>query len=423
VSAVNRKEIGGSMNLVLGLSMTSSSVRWVLVEGTTGEGATLDRGSLPTDADQAFDADALINSLFDKAGARRVHAIGLTWTGAAEASASAVWQALTDRQVENVIAVSDLDAAEALACGIAGIAGYERVVVCVVEHGFAVVAAVTPDGVTADLVDAVTVGDVDGFSPDAVFVVGSGDVDSAVAALEPSTRAPVISAEEADLALARGSALASATAVSLLDGETVPAPRQLSLTGTLASVLAAAVVTFVVSVSVALGMTLVPGSEAPRMARSEASVPESAPSTSASPVKAAPRTPKSAAPRVPEAPAAAEPVAVAVEVPDAAMIIEPPDAPTVLPPEFQEDPFAPPAYVAPAPAYIPPAPAYVPPAPPPNYLPPAAAPAAAPAYVAPVVPPAQVPAAASQQEPRLRDRIIERIPIINRFHEPDPYGQ
>jgi hypothetical protein len=39
------------------------------------------------------------------------------------------------------------------------------------------------------------------------------------------------------------------------------------------------------------------------------------------------------------------------------------------------------------------------------------------------VPPAQVPAAASQQEPRLRDRIIERIPIINRFHEPDPYGQ
>ncbi|MDT5186971.1 MAG: hypothetical protein QOI29_5129, partial [Mycobacterium sp.] len=24
--------------------------------------------------------------------------------------------------------------------------------------------------------------------------------------------------------------------------------------------------------------------------------------------------------------------------------------------------------------------------------------------------------------PRLRDRIIERIPILNRFHEPNPYG-
>ena len=31
---------------------------------------------------------------------------------------------------------------------------------------------------------------------------------------------------------------------------------------------------------------------------------------------------------------------------------------------------------------------------------------------------------AARQKPRLRDRIIERIPIINRFHEPDyPYPQ
>ncbi|PEG35939.1 hypothetical protein CRI77_24160, partial [Mycolicibacterium duvalii] len=58
---------------------------------------------------------------------------------------------------------------------------------------------------------------------------------------------------------------------------------------------------------------------------------------------------------------------------------------------------------------------------PPNYLPPAPAPA----YVPPPAPaqlaPPPVPAAPVQ--PRLRDRIIERIPIINRFHEPEyPYG-
>ena len=165
------------MNLVLGLSMTSSSVRWVLVEGTTGEGATLDRGSLPIAADEAFDADSLLDALFDKAAARPVHAIGITWTGTAEATAGAGWQALTDRKVENVIAVSDLEAAEALTCGIADIAGYDRVVVCVVEPGVAVVASATPDGVTADRVDAAALGDVDGLVPDAVFVVGSGDVD------------------------------------------------------------------------------------------------------------------------------------------------------------------------------------------------------------------------------------------------------
>ncbi len=352
------------MDLVLGLSMTSSSVRWVLVEGTTGEGATLDRGSLPTDTDQEFDAEALLGSLFDTAGARQVHAIGLTWTGAAEATASAVWQALTDRQVENVIAVSDLEAAEALTGGIADIAGYERVVVCVVESGGAVVAAVTPDGVTADRVDAVDVGDIDGSSPDAVFVVGSGDVASVVTALEKSTHARVISADQADLALARGSALAAASAVSILDAQIAPARRELSPTATLASVLAAAVVTFVVSLSVALGMSLVPDNEAPRMARSEAAVPESTPSTPASPAKAAPRAPKSASPRVPEVPAGAEPVAVAVPVPDAAQIIDQPEAPAPLPPEFQDDPIGPPEDFSPESADFPPAPDYFSPAPP-----------------------------------------------------------
>jgi len=43
-------------------------------------------------------------------------------------------------------------------------------------------------------------------------------------------------------------------------------------------------------------------------------------------------------------------------------------------------------------------------------------------WLPPVLPPpAQVPSY-PQPEPRLRDRIIERIPIINRFHEPNPYG-
>ena len=380
------------MDLVLGLSMTSSSVRWVLVEGTTGEGATLERGSLPADSDAAFDANALLSALLDNAGGRRLHAIGLTWTGAAGATASAVWQALTDREVENIIAVSDLEAAEALTCGIADIAGYERVVVCVVEPGAAVVAAVTPDGVIADRVDAAALGDVEGLSPDAVFVVGSGDVDAVVAELHQRTQAPVISADEADLALARGAALAAASAVSILDAQAAPVRRHLSRTTTLAAVLAAAVVTFVVSLSVALGLTLTPDDEVPQIARSETSVREATaplPAPSPAPAKAAPRP---AAPP-PAAPAVAETIAVAVPVPEA----------------------------APAPAYIAPAPDYVPPAPPPNYLPPAPAPA----YVPPVLPPpAQVPPVVPQyQEPRLRDRIIERIPIINRFHEPNPYGR
>lgn len=396
------------MDVVLGLSMTSLAVRWVLVEGTTGEGATVDRGSIPADTEE-FDADALISALLNKAGAEGFHAIGLTWTGAAEATASAVWQALTDRCVENVISVSDLEAAEALACGIAGIAGYERVVVCIVEPGTAVVAAVTPDGVNADRVDPADVGDVDGWAPEAVFAVGSGDVDGLVAVLERRTQVPVISADEADMALARGSALASAGAVSLLETPTLPAQRQTSPPKKLASVLAAAVVTFVVSLSVAL----VPHSEAPRTEHPGASVPEAA-DTPASPAKAAPRATESSTPRTSQPPTTAEPVAVAIPVPDAGLIVEQPATPAVALPESEEP-------LTPAPALLAPAPAFAPPLPPPNDLPPDPAPA----YVPPVQPPS---AAVSQQQqqqqqPRLRDRIIERIPVINRINEPDPYVQ
>ena len=61
------------MDHVLGLSMTSSSVRWVLVEATADESATVDRGSLPVHGD--FDAEALVSELLDKAAPRGVHAI------------------------------------------------------------------------------------------------------------------------------------------------------------------------------------------------------------------------------------------------------------------------------------------------------------------------------------------------------------
>jgi hypothetical protein len=76
----------------------------------------------------------------------------------------------------------------------------------------------------------------------------------------------------------------------------------------------------------------------------------------------------------------------------------------------------------------PPAPEAVPDADPPaanlpdTWVPPAAAPPV-PAYTPPVpayVPPAQPQVPAVQPEPRLRDKIIERIPIINRFHDPQP---
>jgi hypothetical protein len=393
------------MDLVLGLSMTSTDLRWVLVEGTTGEGATIHRDGIDFDT---------LDDVLAAVGENRLHAIGVTWTIEAEVQASMILDTLAARDLGNVIAVSELEAADALATGIAERTGYDDVAVCLVEPDAAVVALATPDGVTVDRIarpldgnDAVELPssviaqlDLDEWQPEAIFVVGSADdLDLVMSSLAALTDSPVISAAEADLALARGAALASAQAVNALD---TPRAPFMSRTGALTSVLVAAVVIFVVSLSVALGLQMTPETEStpeqPRVANADAPVP-AAPAPSVA--KAVPETPRRAAPppaappRVPEPPAARTVAAAVPPPPEAAPVDEPPaaaPAPAYVPPA--------PVYTPPAPAYVPPppAPAYVPPAPPPNYVPPA--------------PP----------EPRLRDRIIERIPIINRFHEPDPYG-
>lgn len=383
------------MDLVLGLSMTSTDLRWVLVEGTAGEGATVHRDGIEFET---------LDDVIAAVGDNRLHAVGVTWTNEAEAQASTVMDTLASRGLENVIAISELEAADALASGIANRAGYDDVAVCLVEPDAAVVAMVNPDGATVDriarpldgddavelpssVIDLLNLGE---WQPEAIFVVGSSDdLDLVMSSIDALTDAPVISAAEADLALARGAALASAHAVNALDTPRAPV---MSRIGALTSVLVAAVVIFVVSLSVALGLRLAPGTEStpdqPRVANADAPAP-AAPAPTAP--KALPSAPRPAAPPV------AKTVAVAVPpAPEVAPIPEPPAAAPIDP----EPAYVPPAYVPPAPVYTPPVPAAVPPAAPPNYVPPA--------------PPPQ---------PRLRDRIIERLPIINRFHEPEyPYN-
>lgn len=362
------------MDLVLGLSITSADVRWVLVEGTTAEGATISR--------DAVDFDTL-DDVIAAVGENRLHAIGVTWAIEAETAASTLLDSLAARGLDNVITVSEEEAADALATGIADRGGYSDVAVCIIDPDDALVALVDADGVTTERVDP-TADDVravldhsDG-RPEAIFVLGSAnDLDSVASSLDGAA-APVITAAEADLALARGAALASAQAVNLLDTRAVRwhLPSRI---GALTSALAAAVVVFVVSLSVALSLGLTPDTDS-TVAQRDTAVSTDQPA------------------RVPTAPSVAQAVPRQVPVaPPPPPAAPPPDAPPLLAETIEV--AAAPVVEAPAPAYVPPAPAYVPPAPAPIYVPPA--------------PPPQ---------PRLRDRIIERIPIINRFHEPNPYG-
>jgi hypothetical protein len=419
------------MDLVLGLSVTSTAVRWVLVEGVTGDGDAVDRGVLDVADPADFDADALLTVLLDANEAvveSGLHAAGVTWTPAGEVIAGAILEALQARDVQNAIAVSEPEAAEALASGISAISGYQDVAVCVFEPDSTLVALVDTAGVTVDPQDMVPDSDVELSASvmaldlndrqlDAIFVVGSADLEPVVSSMDSVAAAPVISSAEADMAMARGAAVASAMAVISLDGGSASLfrLREMSRTSVLTAVVVGAAVTLVISLSVVLGLQAT--SDSPSETKNanatteqlnkgkfgaEAKAALAAPKPEQRPAAPVPRPAAKPAP----APAAPPAVQTMVASPPAPAAIPDVDPPAAAPPA--------PAYVPPAPAYTPPAPAYTPPAP--AYTPPA------PAYTPPApayTPPApQVPAV--QPEPRLRDKIIERIPIINRFHDPQP---
>ncbi|RDH76792.1 hypothetical protein DVS77_18235 [Mycolicibacterium moriokaense] len=402
------------MDLVLGLSVTSAAVRWVLVEGVTGDGDAVDRGALDLVDGSEFDAEALLTVLLDANEAvadSGVHAVGVTWTPAAETVAGAILEALQARGMQNAISVSEPEAAEALASGIATIAGYEDVAVCVFEPDATLVAVVNADGVTAEpqnlpadgnaeLAGSVIALDLNDRQLDAIFVVGSADLEPMVASMDTVAAAPVISSAEADMAMARGAAVAAAMAVNSMAGGSRPllALRGASKTTVLTSVVVAAAVTLVISLSVVLGLQAT--SDAPSETTNanataeqvkEATVPSEAKAALAAPKLE--QRPAAAPASKPEAPKPEAPPPAPAAPPVAQTMVATSPAPAAVPD------VEPPAAAPPAPAYVPPAPAYTPPAP---------------AYVPPAQP--QVPAV--QPEPRLRDKIIERIPILNRFHNP-----
>lgn len=341
------------MSLVLGLSVTSKDIHGELVDGDTGEGQPIDRAIV--------DADHIEDFLAELPADADLRAVGITWSHDAEAEAVKVREAI-DAYAGGapVVAVRDVEATAALARGIADIAGHDFAIICVVEPDGAVVATVEGFEIhveSIDHADAATLNDrvraivhAARPSPDAVYILGSEDPDELVAAVAEETDRPVITATQADFALTRGAALASALTANTPDA---PAPeKRITRVGALAIALGSAAVVFVVSLSVALTAP-----EAPEPPPQPVAAVETAP-------------PPPAAPLSPVPPRASREMARTINIAPAAPVPAPPTA------------------AAPAP------------------LPP---PAAAPA---PMLPP-PVPAV---QEPRLRDRILDRIPIIGRFN-------
>ena len=222
------------MDAVLGLSMTPTSVGLVLVEGQDADGATMDRdafdvydGALPT-CEQATAAVLRTEALAANRG-RRLHSIGVTWSEDADAEASALMRSLSESGFDNVVPIRLPEATEALARGMAAVIGYETTAVCVIEPDSVISIVVnTFDGAVQTAFNHAidsdesliswlsTVFTKADWQPQALVVVGSaGGFESILPQLEDALSVPVFAPAEAELALARGAALASAQTIEL----------------------------------------------------------------------------------------------------------------------------------------------------------------------------------------------------------------
>jgi hypothetical protein len=270
----------------------------------------------------------------------------------------------------------------------AAVVGYETTAVCVIEPETVislVVHASTGAVQTAfnhaiysddDLIGWLsTVFTKADWQPEALVVVGSaGGFESIVPALEDALSVPVFTPEEAQLALARGAALASAQSIdgpldpggefaafALTTGAGAGQTRRSRVPMGAAGMLVAGVLTFVVSVSVAVSLELSPRRDAPASpAAASADAPEAPAAARANPSVLAPPVALPPAPAAPPVVAEAPPAPEAPPI-DVAPVVAPepafvPEAPVVdeappLAPVYQEPPVAAPV-IAPPPAVV-----------------------------------------------------------------------
>jgi len=409
------------VDAVLGLSVTSSAVGLVLVEGPDADGVAINGAGFEVATSQQAAAAVRRTEEIAAQRGQRLQSIGVTWSDDAAAEASLLLTSLSASGFDNIVPVRLSEATDALARGIADLVGYGTTAVCVVEPGQLIALVVRPDdGAVQTAVNSTVVTEEDligwlsavfaraDWEPEALVLVGSAeDLDGLAPVLEDALGVPVFSPAEAQLALARGAALAcsppaegfwdDAAHLAAVPTPPVAAPRfrRLVRVGPPA-MLAGGLVAFVVSLSTVLGLQFVPDRPTPAVrTAAETSVPDPAPAPRPAP-------PVSEAPVSEEQPADEPTGEPAGESTDPAVPVDP--APSEPAPDVAVDPAQ--SEPAPDPAAGDPAP--VDPAP----VDPALAPPQDAAVIPPPVPP--------QPEPGILDRIRDRLAGLGQPPAPVP---
>jgi hypothetical protein len=278
------------LDTVLALSLTSTSVGWVLVEGRDADGTILDHDDFEvrpaTGLQAVYTSEQASAAVLDAQTAaagydQRLHVVGVTWSDEAAAEAALLLESLTDAGFDNIVPVRLHDACDMLARAIAPVVGYDKAAVCVLDGESTIVVMVDacddepqtaikqlPGGPGQLLHWLTALFERSSWQPGGIVVVGVDDeLDGLSQRLKKTVPVPVITQTGAELALARGAALAAAQSTEFTDTEMVEtvnswrrdqeASRPHSYAGAL-TMLAAGAVTFVASLSLAVGPHLVP---------------------------------------------------------------------------------------------------------------------------------------------------------------------
>ncbi|MBV9320681.1 MAG: hypothetical protein JO106_12365, partial [Mycobacterium sp.] len=208
------------MDIVLGVSMTPTTVRMALVEGERADGRTVDHdvfdvGAIEGSANSTA-PDQVISAILGTqqsalVGGHRLVATGVAWSDHDEAAA--LREGLAARGIEDVTLVSDLHAAGALAQAAGRAVGYDTTALMFVErdtatmsvvetHDGSIVKAVSQSLHSADalavITEMVTGLQASDAQPQGVFVIGAGvDVTSVKEHLEHLVSLPVNAPDDA----------------------------------------------------------------------------------------------------------------------------------------------------------------------------------------------------------------------------------
>lgn len=282
------------LDTVLGLSVTPSTVGWVLAEGHGADGTILDHQELALRAGPGMRAMGTAEHVVEEvlrvetaaaASDQRLRVIGVTWNDEASAQAALVLEALTGAGFDNVVPIRFLEAVETLAQAIGPVIGYEQTAVCILDRDWATVVMVDAHDGEAQIAtkhvrggfDGLTrwlsgMFDRNGWQPGGVVVVGAdNDIDGLSWKLERTLPVPVFVQSMAQVTIARGAALSAARSTEFTDEQLVehvsapaPAPAQKRHSSYAGAVTALAVgaITFVGSVSLAVGIEVGPASAA-----------------------------------------------------------------------------------------------------------------------------------------------------------------